>query len=72
MKKFDMLFEIAKDCIADSEKARDFAFRCKEHKSVAEVENLYAEWKAGTKTKRYFEIEIIGYTPAKKNRLMKK
>ena len=45
---------------------------CKEHKTVAEVENLYAEWKSGNKDKEYFQIEIIGYTPAKKQAYLKR
>ena len=72
MKKFEMLYDIAKDCIQDFYKAKHFAFMCKEHKTVTEVENLYAEWKSGNKDKEYFQIEIIGYTPAKKQAYLKR
>ena len=72
MTKFDMLKQIAINCIENPEKAKLFAFKCKEHKSMQEVEKLYTDWKAGIKDKIYFEIEIIGYTPAKKQAYLKR
>ena len=67
MTKFQMLYAIAKDCIDDEYKARCFAFRAKEHKTVEEVKRLHDEWQSGTKPKEYFKMEIIGYTETKKN-----
>lgn len=66
MTKFKMLYEIAKSCIDDEHKARCFAYRAKEHKTVEAVKKLYDEWKLNEKTKEYFRMEIIGYTETKK------
>ena len=72
MTKFEMLKEIAINCIENRDKAIHFAFISKEHKSVEEVKNLYAEYKSGNKDKEYFATELIGYTPLKKQAYLKR
>ena len=72
MTKFQMLYAIAKDCIDDEYKARTFAFRAKEHKTMEEVKNLYNEWKSHSQDEYYFRVEIIGYTELKRQAYLKR